>query len=135
NMLGETAPPEITIGKATDDGFVLWKHGDADRKVSVTGPLIVAAGNAWQWQLDTRGTQLDVDTWSEQVLQVIRAVEPRPELLVLGTGRQLRSITPSSLATLKELGVSVEHLDTKQASMTFNILAEEGRDVMAMLLP
>ncbi|KAI8055177.1 hypothetical protein BDF22DRAFT_675769 [Syncephalis plumigaleata] len=136
NMLGDTPPPEIVIGKALDQGFILWKHGDASQKITVAGPLIVASGEAWNWQLDlTSDTTLDVATWSEQVLRVIRAVEPRPELLVLGTGRQLRNITPSSQNALKELGVSVEHLSTDQASMTFNILAEEGRDVMAMLLP
>ncbi|KAI9595718.1 NADH dehydrogenase 1 alpha subcomplex assembly factor 3 [Syncephalis fuscata] len=136
SILGETAPPEIVIGKVIDDGFILWKHGDAEQKVTVTGPLIAAPDDAWTWEVtNSKDGQIDTGHWNKQVLEVMRATEPRPELLVLGTGRQLRVLTPDTIAALKELGVSVEQLDTKQACSTFNILAEEGRDVMAMLLP
>ena len=64
----------------------------------------------------------------EQVLAL------RPELVVFGSGRRLRFVAPALLRALIESRVGVETMDTPAACRTFNVLAGEGRSVVAALL-
>ncbi len=57
-----------------------------------------------------------------------------PELVLLGTGDVLRFPDPRLLATLTRLGIGAEIMDTRAACRTYNILAEEGRNVAAALI-
>lgn len=57
-----------------------------------------------------------------------------PELLILGSGDQHRLLHPRHSAGLAGRRVGVETMDTGAACRTFNILAGEGRHVMALLL-
>lgn len=58
----------------------------------------------------------------------------RPEVVVLGTGSRLRFPAPAVLAPLSRAGVGVEIMDTAAACRTYNILASDGRKVVAALL-
>lgn len=62
------------------------------------------------------------------------AVALRPEILLLGTGAQLRFPHPSLLAELHNQGIGVEVMDTAAACRTYNVLVSEGRRVAAALL-
>lgn len=62
-------------------------------------------------------------------------IHSRPELIVFGSGVRLRFPRPVWLAPLIELGIGVETMDTPAACRTYNILASEGRRVVAALLP
>jgi uncharacterized protein len=64
----------------------------------------------------------------EQVLAL------RPELVVFGSGRRLRFVAPALLRALINARVGVETMDTPAACRTFNVLAGEGRSVVAALL-
>ena len=57
-----------------------------------------------------------------------------PELVLFGSGRQLRFVHPRLLRGLIERGIGVETMDTAAACRTYNILAGEGRRVTAALL-
>jgi NADH dehydrogenase [ubiquinone] 1 alpha subcomplex assembly factor 3 len=57
------------------------------------------------------------------------------EILVLGCGSRVQRVPPALTAALKEQGLAVEAADTANAVATFNILAQEGRAVVAALLP
>ena len=57
-----------------------------------------------------------------------------PEILLLGTGAQLRFPHPSLLAELYSQGIGIEVMDTAAACRTYNILVSEGRRVVAALL-
>jgi len=59
---------------------------------------------------------------------------PLPELVLLGSGRRLRFVAPGVLAPLLARRVGIETMDTAAACRTYNILAGEGRRVMAALL-
>jgi uncharacterized protein len=61
-------------------------------------------------------------------------IELRPEILLLGTGAQLRFPHPSLLAELHNQGIGIEVMDTAAACRTYNILVSEGRRVVAALL-
>jgi uncharacterized protein len=56
------------------------------------------------------------------------------ELVLLGTGRQLRFPRAELLAPLVAAGVGWEIMDTGAACRTYNILMGEGRRVAAALL-
>ncbi len=57
-----------------------------------------------------------------------------PELVLLGTGSTLRFPHPRLTRALAEAGVGLEVMDTPAACRTFNILAGEGRKVVAALI-
>jgi uncharacterized protein len=56
------------------------------------------------------------------------------ELLIFGSGQQLRFIPPAWLAPLMPHRLGIETMDTPAACRTYNILAGEGRRVAALLL-
>ena len=58
----------------------------------------------------------------------------RPELVVFGSGEQLRVPKPAWVRALIEAGIGIETMDTPAACRTYNILAGEGRRVVAALL-
>lgn len=58
----------------------------------------------------------------------------RPELVIFGSGARLRFVTPAVLRPLIEHGIGVETMDTAAACRTYNVLAAEGREVVAALL-
>ena len=60
--------------------------------------------------------------------------ELRPELVLFGSGAALRFPRPAWVRRLIEAGIGVETMDTGAACRTYNILAGEGRRVVAALL-
>ncbi|MSQ56504.1 MAG: hypothetical protein EXR35_03020 [Limnohabitans sp.] len=56
------------------------------------------------------------------------------ELVIFGSGRQLRFVPGSWLIPLINQKIGVETMDTQAACRTYNILAGEGRNVAAALL-
>lgn len=58
----------------------------------------------------------------------------RPELVVFGSGLQLRFPRPEWIRPLIEAGIGIETMDTAAACRTYNILAAEGRQIIAALL-
>ncbi|MBI3380711.1 MAG: Mth938-like domain-containing protein [Aquabacterium sp.] len=63
-----------------------------------------------------------------------RMAEARPELIIFGSGRQLRFPPPALLRPLMAARIGIETMDTAAAARTYNILVAEGRQVMAALL-
>lgn len=59
-----------------------------------------------------------------------------PAVVLLGSGRQLRFPEPSVMAACLTRGIGIEVMDNAAAARTFNVLAGEGRRmVAAFLLP
>jgi uncharacterized protein len=56
-------------------------------------------------------------------------------IVLLGTGRTLRFPKPALTRALSEARIGLEVMDTGAACRTYNILAGEGRQVAAALLP
>jgi uncharacterized protein len=57
-----------------------------------------------------------------------------PELVLFGSGQHLRFPQPAWLAGLAQRRIGLETMDTAAACRTYNILAGEGRHVVAALL-
>lgn len=58
----------------------------------------------------------------------------RPELVIFGSGERLQFVSPAFYRTLIEARIGVETMDTPAACRTYNVLASEGRSVVAALL-
>lgn len=57
-----------------------------------------------------------------------------PEIVLLGTGRTIRFPHPGLTAGLAAARVGIEVMDSAAACRTYNVLAAEGRRVVAALL-
>lgn len=84
-------------------------------------------------------TQLSVD-WPPQNIGEFRAehldaiLKFEPEIVLLGTGEQQHFIDPALLTRLIEKHIGFEIMNTAAACRTFDLLAAEGRRVVAGLL-
>jgi uncharacterized protein len=59
----------------------------------------------------------------------------RPELVIFGSGSRLSFIGPALYRSLIDARIGLETMDTAAACRTYNVLASEGRSVVAALLP
>lgn len=150
-MLANTSTPATAIDACLEDGFAL----NSGIKINGSGVLLVA-GEAFHWNPPKSSTstspppnrRIKPDTTSRYsnakgqfemadpaAWGVLDLVWPRPDLLVLGTGKR---IVPVSLATrhaIADLGIRLEVLDTRNAAAQFNLLAtERGVQVVAAAL-
>ncbi|KAK3334014.1 hypothetical protein B0T19DRAFT_144320 [Cercophora scortea] len=137
DMLGQTPVPSTSVDICMYDGFqfnsgVVIDGGD--------GALLVG-GEAFAWRpwregmrmLNAKG-QWEVD---EESLGVLALVWPRPDLLILGMGGEIRPLSPATKKLISGLGIRVDILDTRNAASQFNLLATERgvHDVAAALIP
>ena len=60
--------------------------------------------------------------------------EPLPEVVLIGTGRQQHLLAPALMRQLIARRIGWEVMDTAAACRTYNILAGEGRRVLAALI-
>ena len=58
----------------------------------------------------------------------------QPELVIFGSGLRLRFPPPAFMRALMQKRIGIETMDTLAACRTYNILAGEGRQVIAALL-
>ena len=78
--------------------------------------------------------------WPAESVQSLRAdhiaalVGLAPEIVLLGTGKAFAFPDPAILAPLHQARIGVEVMDTPAACRTYNILAAEGRNVVAALI-
>jgi uncharacterized protein len=84
--------------------------------------------------------QGDVQTWAPERIEQLQAAHfeqvlaLRPELVIFGSGARHRFIAPALVRCLIEQRIGVEMMGTAAACRTYNILAGEGRAVLAALL-
>ena len=84
-------------------------------------------------------TQL-LEDWPPASLEALQPadLEPalalQPAVLLLGTGATLRFPAPAVLAACLTRGIGIEAMDNAAAARTFNVLASEGRKVVAAFL-
>lgn len=82
----------------------------------------------------------EVQRWAPARLDQLRpehfeqALALQPELVIFGSGARHRFAAPALMRCLIERRIGVETMDTAAACRTFNVLASEGRAVLAALL-
>lgn len=108
------------------------------------GPGWVGLGNqgvaekiGYSIVIGSRGEKFAWDCASFEQLSAAhfsRIAELAPELVIFGSGTRLRFPPPVFLRDLMGRRIGVETMDTLAACRTYNILAGEGRHVIAALL-
>lgn len=63
-----------------------------------------------------------------------RLVAFNPEIVIFGSGARLQFVSPALHRALFARRIGVETMDTAAACRTYNVLAAEGRSVIAALL-
>jgi uncharacterized protein len=110
NVISRHDGPRLWVGSAPFDHSVLvpWK-----------GPV-----HRWDAQVPADLT----------VLHFEQALALQPEVVIFGSGSMLRFVSPALYRSLIERRIGIETMDTLAACRTFNVLASEGRSVVAALL-
>ena len=70
-----------------------------------------------------------------QNLDVLRVLDPLPELLIIGCGRMVTPLPATTTRWLSQHGINPELFPTHSACSTFNFMAQERRPVAAILFP
>ncbi|CAK6955488.1 NADH dehydrogenase 1 alpha subcomplex assembly factor 3 [Scomber japonicus] [Scomber scombrus] len=118
--------------KEPDSGVMINSYSSRGFNIDgnrVFGPCAVLPPAILQWNV---GSYKDI---TEESVSLFHMLEPRIEILVLGTGARVERINPSVLALLKKKGIAVEVQDTPNACATFNFLSSERRVTAAGLIP
>ncbi|XP_053234394.1 NADH dehydrogenase [ubiquinone] 1 alpha subcomplex assembly factor 3 [Podarcis raffonei] len=113
---------------------IMYIEGYSERGFSISGnkvvgPCAVLPRAILQWNV---GTHKDITAES---LVLFRLLEPRIEILVLGTGSKVERLDPAVLKLMRQCGIAVEVQDTPNACATFNFLTSERRMTAAGLIP
>ena len=88
--------------------------------------VIGSRGEKFDWQC-SRFEDLTEDHFTQLVVN-------QPELVIFGSGIKLRFAPPAFMRALMQKRIGVETMDTLAACRTYNVLAGEGRQVIAALL-
>ncbi|KAK4124012.1 hypothetical protein N657DRAFT_572362 [Parathielavia appendiculata] len=156
DVLGATPVPSTAVEACHEDGFSL------NSGVHITGGsgALLVGGEAFCWRpweisaeklgnnsvsgTGSKGDRRrrlvnDRGQWEvgEEAFGVLGVVWPRPDLLILGLGREIRPLSPATRRAISNLGMRVEVLDTRNAVNQYNMLATERGmgDVAAALIP
>lgn len=104
----------------------VWVNGQVwERSV-----IVPARGTVRAWHAD--GLQALTAAHFEELLTSM--APSRPEVVIFGSGPRLRFVPPALLRGLISQRIGVETMDTGAACRTYNVLAAEGRAVVAALL-
>ena len=101
-----------------------WIAIDADR---IEHSVVIGASGLRQAWNCTRFEELTADHF--ELLASLNA-----EVIVFGSGLRNRFPPPAWLRPLMERRLGLETMDTQAACRTYNVLASEGRNVVAALL-
>lgn len=114
------------------EGYLLVRRVDAnsitliDREL--TRSFLLAPNQALEWSVDSAAA-LDAG-------HVDALLSLQPELVILGTGPQQVFPAAVFLAGFLRKGIGIEVMDNAAAARTYNLLAGEGRRVVAgFILP
>ncbi|KAJ3257472.1 hypothetical protein HK103_004547 [Boothiomyces macroporosus] len=135
------------ISKVTNTGFHV-------QGLQIEGPIIVLNQQVILWDVPQYGVggpkddvePLDKDVvctdpsspfygWKTEMFNIFEKVEPKPELLLLGSGGAISSVPQPIKEYVNKLGIQIDVLNSRHASSTFNVLVEEGRNSALALLP
>jgi uncharacterized protein len=111
NAIGRLEGPRLWVGAQPYEGALV---------VPWQGPVI-----SW--------VAASFEGLSAEHFQALVGLEP--ELVIFGSGPRLRFARPALYRVLIDARIGMETMDTAAACRTFNVLASEGRRVVAALLP
>ncbi|PQQ02597.1 NADH dehydrogenase [Prunus yedoensis var. nudiflora] len=122
NLIDNVPDDQLRFQRYTETGFRV-------NGVDYEGSLLCVGNMLMSWA-PTKFSHVTPDS-----LSVFQIVRPIPEILILGTGRNIEPVDPELRRFIRSTGMKLEAVDSRNAISTYNILNEEGRIVAAALLP
>jgi len=121
---------QLTLEQPGDHHFIRSVSADGVLvgETHYRGNLLIAAAT-----LEEDWGPASLDAIEDKDFEPILALDP--EVVLLGTGANQQFLPPAKLAPCHRAGVGVELMTTDAACRTFNVLATEGRRVVAALFP
>ncbi|KAG8196699.1 hypothetical protein JTE90_023208 [Oedothorax gibbosus] len=113
----------IMVNSLSPHGFRL------NNGIFAVGPMAVFPRTILQWNIKS------VEDITPESLSLFLLLEPKIDILVIGTGNKGETVNPDVLKMLKARKVSTEVLGTEQACSIFNFLNVEGRCVAGAFIP
>ncbi|KHJ35363.1 putative duf498 domain protein [Erysiphe necator] len=141
DILGNTPVPSTSIDACLWDGF----HLNSGIKITGGMGVLLVGGKAFSWQpwiarkdnlkklLNEKGQwEVEDETWG-----IFETTWPRPDLLILGLGKEMRPLSSKTSKKIHGLGIRLEIQDTRNAAAQFNLLATERgiQNIAAALIP
>jgi len=121
--------PALHLKGFNEDGKFILGNGAA-----LQGPLVCYGGKVFIW-----GPVADVTDICCDKLTILEIIKPKPDILLIGYGKARANVSntlsESVRRFLHERSINFELVDTSTAMSTFNILQQDGRRVLAALLP
>ena len=93
------------------------------------GSIVILSNNIFSWKVPS----FRYLSYSNLVL--FHLIQPKLELLIIGTGSKVEMVDKDITKCLRDSGVAVEIQDTRHAASTFNYMLDEFRSVAAALIP
>lgn len=118
------------------EGFVPGRHlidaygggGFRFADMSHKGSLLFLPSGVKAWPV------IDRQAWAGEMFADVFAEHAEIELLLIGTGVELRPLPEALRWRFRELRIATEPMATPPAARTYNILVQEGRKVAAALI-
>ncbi|KAH0953544.1 hypothetical protein HN011_010836 [Eciton burchellii] len=114
----------LLVSKHDQNGFTF------NTGAKVIGPTVLFPRYAISWNIET-GKDI-----TEEALSLFTVVEPKPDVLIIGLDDRYDFAYHRNLKELtKKLHITTEILSVHYACTAFNFMNEEGRNVVAALIP
>jgi len=120
-QLSQENPDFLYVLRGVSDAGVLVNQETLDRSFLLAPNQLVP-----DWRPTSSAELLPAD------MDAVLAMQPA--LVLLGTGARLRFPSAAVMAALLTRGIGIEVMDSSAAARTFNVLATEGRRVVAAFL-
>lgn len=95
--------------------------------VNLQGPAFLVNGAILLWDVKA--------PLKAEHFTLLKHIQPIPEILLLGTGKEMELLDKSVLESIRKNGIQVDVMNSRNACATYNVLVEEERNVALALLP
>ncbi|KAG6856987.1 hypothetical protein H0H87_011081 [Tephrocybe sp. NHM501043] len=109
NILADDSPPAVQVKSITDIGIQLLDG------LLIPSACIFLEGKVFLWDVPpTLWTE-----WGTEHFEIFETIIPKPEILILGTGKSIAHV-PAALRTyLNKLGIQVDVMDTVRSIFNY----------------
>ncbi|RMB05026.1 Mth938-like domain-containing protein [Eilatimonas milleporae] len=122
----------ILQAQGAEDRLLVEGYGDGGFRLlgrRFDGGVIVLPSGVYPVTAKTV-TELDISDFGR-----LLSADPKPELVLIGTGTAMALVPSAVRDALGQAGVGCDMMDTGAAARTYNVLLMEDRHVAALLLP
>ncbi|CCX30724.1 hypothetical protein FPQ18DRAFT_341808 [Pyronema domesticum] len=140
NVYSDIPAPASAIDTIYDDGFTFT----SGLTFTDGSGCILIHNEAFKWRPTVKGDEIEAKAMKTGILELgkevwglLDVVTPKPELLIVGTGKRTLMLSKEDRERITELGIRMDVMDTTHAAAQYNLLATErpnGQVAAALLV-